>query len=518
MRKTIILALAVALVGGMAYANFGALDNVPAATLLVPYIVVDTDFYGVPDPAGYTTLTVVTNVSSIKQIIHVTVWAADSSPVIDFDEVLSGYDVWSINWRDMVNGNFGAFDTGAKGGFWLNDVSDLGNPTPWGPDVNIYLNHVPNMPVGDDTDFNYPLTTKACGFPWGDQTGFAGQIQQELAAPLVAWPNQDTDCDPLTSATGYTDGAEIHGWHGWLGSLTKHPLFFYATIDSVFGCNRLFPGDLAYWTTGSDPNGLSRWGGPGHSYLTEWNTLTGMDLYLNSTANYSESLPTVNIEATRFYNDIGFYSEDLYAATNHNIPESDREPLPTAWAFYYFQAPIATTEVVVWKNYDDFEVGAHYANVLACLPYVYYAFDDNENFKSSSSQNCPSGTFCLTPEPNVFPFQTQKVPVTPANFDGLPSGDGWMLLVFDPSVFDGSDPQELDFYLQTYLFVKYNYGSSPGYSTAVEGTVMANWWWNDSQFLPFLNTYDGSTNICPAEVGIHTDFVCVAGINVSAAH
>jgi len=513
MRKTIILALAVALVGGMAYANFGALDNVPAATLLVPYIVVDTNADGTPNPAGYTTLTVVTNVSSIKQIIHVTVWSADSQPVIDFDEVLSGYDVWSINWRDLMNGDFGAFDTGATGGFWDDTIADAA-PTPWGPSVNIYLNDVPDMPIADDTDFPYPATTKACGFPWGDQSGFAGQIQAELAAPLIPWPNQDTDCDSDTSATGFDDGAEIHNWHGWLGSLGAQPVFFYATIDSVYGCSRLFPGQFEYWTTGPDDTALHRY--RGNTWTTEWNTLTGMDIYLNATANYSESLPTVNVEAAQFWNYVGFYSTEIYDGSKGDFRYSDREPLPTAWAFYYFQAPIATSEVVVWKNYDDFDTTA--GNVLACLPYIYYAFDDNENFKSSSSQNCPSGTFCLTPEPNVFPFQTQKVPVTPANFDGLPAGDGWMLLVFDPSIWDDViyDNIETDSYmLQTYLFVKYNY---VGYSTAVEGTVMGNIWWNPTQYLPYLDTYDGLANPCPTEAGIHTDVVCVAGINVSAVH
>jgi len=481
MRKTIILALAAALLGGVAYANFGALDNVPAATLLVPYIVVDTDASGAPVDTGYTTLTVVTNVSSIKQLIHVTVWSADSKPVIDFDEVLSGYDVWSINWRDLMVGNFAAFDTGAD--FWDGDQGD--SPTPWGPDVNVYLNQIPDLPGPWDTDATYPPTGKACGFPWGDQSGYAGQIQSELANPLTPWPDQDTDCNADTNGgSTFPTGAEIHNWGGWLKTLGPQPVFFYATIDSVYGCSRLFPGQADYWTKGPDDTAPTKWGG--FSYLTEWNTLTGIDIYVNRTANYSESLPTVNIEASNYYNSVGFYSELIDAFTSGNFWYSDREPLPTAWAFYYFQPPIATSEVVVWKNYDDFDTDN--SNVLACRPYIYYAFDDNEFSKSSSSQNCPSGTFCLTPEPNVFPFQTQKVPVNSTNFDVLPTGDGWMLLVFDPSIDEW--PWD-DTYLQTYLFVKYNYSTNgAGYSTSVEGTVMANYWFFD-QVIPYFNTYDG---------------------------
>ena len=135
MKKTLILALALALVGGVAYANFCARDIVPSASLLVPYIVVDTDASGIPNPNGYTTLTVVTNVSSAKQFIHVTVWSADSEPVVDFDEVLSGYDVWSINWRDLVTGNFNLFDTGSPTtGFWTGTIGTAGDA--FGPTSN----------------------------------------------------------------------------------------------------------------------------------------------------------------------------------------------------------------------------------------------------------------------------------------------------------------------------------------------------------------------------------------------
>ena len=35
-------------------------------------------------------------------------------------------------------------------------------------------------------------------------------------------------------------------------------------------------------------------------------------------------------------------------------------------------------------------------------------------------------------DPNEFPFETQMVPLTTANFD-LPAAAGWMLLVFPPS-------------------------------------------------------------------------------------
>ena len=468
MKKTIIFALALALLGGAAYANFAARDTVPAATLLVPYIIVDTDSAGTPNPAGYTTLTVVTNVSSSKEIIHVSVFNAASEAVIDFDEVLSGYDVWSINWKDLVTGDFENFDTGSPStGFWSGTIENPNPPQSWGPTMNNKPSFNGLLPA-QDTDYTVPPNT-GCGFPWGNQTIYHGLIVSGLQSPLVAWPNQDTNCVP-------SDGAEIKNWPGWLSTLGDTPLFFYATIDVVRHCNSHFPDDAQYWN--GDVNS------PGQ-YPTEANVITGYDFYLNFASNLSESLPTVNIEAWGGWDSIGFYSANKVNAGLS--PVQDREPLPTAWQFNFFTGPVSTF-VNVWKNYDDFET----LYVAACRPYIYYAFDENENSKSSTTPNCPSGTFCLQPEPNVFPFQTQRVPVNPTNFDGLLTGNGWMLLIFDPSIpyRDG-----VDLYLQSYVFAQYVYGA---YSTAVEATTMSNVWAFPGQTLPNLDTYDGAFLVYPA--------------------
>jgi hypothetical protein len=493
MKKTIMLALAVALLGGAAYANFGARDTVPSATLLVPYIVVDADAHGIPSTIGYTTLTVVTNVSSAKQIIHVSVFNAASEAVIDFDEVLSGYDVWSINWRDLVTGDFENFDTGSATnpvgattpyglkGFWnagsTSDKQDANAPQPWGPTEN-------NKPTFTglvapwDIDNTTPATGTSCGFPWGNQSVYAGLIVSGLQSPLVSWPSQDTNCTPL-------DGAEIPAWGGWLSSLGTQPLFFYALIDSVQSCNGFFPGDNSFWT-----------GNAGGSYLSNTNVLTGYDFYMNPTQNYSESLPTVNLEASAAWGNAGnvsFYTANRVAAMGTSYTTTDptaREPLPTAWAFNYFQNGGATTQVAVWKNYDDFETGKGYNYVAACRPYIYYAFDESENSKASTTPNCPSGTFCLQPEPNVFPFQTQMVKVNLTNFDGLMSGNGWMLLVFDPSIPYVTVAYDKPADLMTYVFAKYNFGT---YSTSVEATVMSNPYIFPAQLMPNLNTYNGTT-------------------------
>ncbi len=478
MRKAIICALALALVGGAAYANFMARDTVPAATLLVPYIIVDADANGVPDPNGYTTLTVVTNVSSTKQLIHVTVYNAASEGVVDFDEVLTGYDVWSINWRDLVTGDFENFDTGKiSGGFWTGTVGTVGSP--FGPTTNVTPSVIVNGLVNpQDIDYATPANTN-CGFPWGNLTAYSSIIVTKLQSPLTAWATQDTDCNVATTADHIASPA-------FLANLTASPLFFYATIDSVKACNGYFPDqDHQYWDDlVADYNGYTFAG-----YNSRNNVLTGYDFYLNFTQNYSESLPTVNIEATQFFEGApwGFYFTKRIAA-DANSALDDREPLPTAWAFNYFNAGGVTTEVAVWKNVHelDFDDGL----ILACKPYIYYAWDEDEKAKSRTIITCPSGLCFGNPEPNVFPFETQKVAVTPANFTGLMSGNGWMMLIFDPSIpylpTDGESPND---FIQSYVFAKYNYGA---YSTSVEATVMGNYWQNFRDVLPWLNTYDGS--------------------------
>ena len=468
MKKTIILALAAALLGGVAYANYGTVDTVPAATLLVPYIVVDANAAGVPDQAGYTTLTVVTNVSSAKQIVHVTVYNAWSKGVVDFDEVLSGYDVWSINWRDLVTGDFENFDTGSSSsGFWTGTTGPV--PPPYGPTTNVIgTNFTGTLPGPTDYDRTItPLTpTSSCGFPWGNLNTYAGIIVSKLQAPLYGWPTQDTDCDPTTTADQIASPA-------FLANLTSSPLFFYATIDAVSSCNGYFPDqDHQYW----DDNA-------GAGYNTTNNVLTGNDFYLNFSQNYSESLPTVNLEAATTSTAYGFYHYKRVAAGAANVNDN-REPLPTAWAFNYFNGGGVTTNVAVFKTYH--ELDAADGLILACRPYIYYAWDENENSKARTVTTCPSGLCFGNPEPNVFPFETQMVPVTSANFSGLMPGNGWMLLVFDPSI-----PHFLDAdydNIQTYVFAKYNFGA---YSTAVQATQMGNYWYNNLQVLPVLNTNTG---------------------------
>src|SRR6188768_1710434 len=100
-RKFLLLAVLGLLAASQAFAVIGTIDPVPAATLLVPYFEVD-----IANADGINTLFSINNASATAVLAHVTVWTDQSVPALDFDVYLTGYDVQTINLRDIfVSGN-----------------------------------------------------------------------------------------------------------------------------------------------------------------------------------------------------------------------------------------------------------------------------------------------------------------------------------------------------------------------------------------------------------------------------
>jgi hypothetical protein len=102
-------------------------DTVPAATLLLPYFEVDLN-----SPTGATTLFSVNNGSAQAVLVHVVIWSDLAVPVLGFHLYLTGYDVQSINLRDViVNGNLP--QTASSG----QDPNDTISPKgPFSQDIN----------------------------------------------------------------------------------------------------------------------------------------------------------------------------------------------------------------------------------------------------------------------------------------------------------------------------------------------------------------------------------------------
>ena len=92
-------------------AMLGTIDNAPAATLLLPYFEVDLG-----NPNGITTLFAINNTGRGRSVedqfdnfasaalVHVTLWTDLGVPTFAFDVYLTGFDVQTINVRDIFNG------------------------------------------------------------------------------------------------------------------------------------------------------------------------------------------------------------------------------------------------------------------------------------------------------------------------------------------------------------------------------------------------------------------------------
>src|SRR3954463_16421884 len=108
-----------------AVAKTCAVDAVPAATLLLPYFEVD-----LTKPGGRTTLMAINNASDKAALAHVVLWTDLGVPTLAFDIYLTGYDVQTINLRDLFAGHLPATadaprdpaDTVSPHGFFSEDT------------------------------------------------------------------------------------------------------------------------------------------------------------------------------------------------------------------------------------------------------------------------------------------------------------------------------------------------------------------------------------------------------------
>ena len=82
MRRVIALTLVMVVLGwpGPARAVIGTVDQVPAATLLVPFFEVDLD-----DPTGMTTIVSITDTAATAVLTHWTLWTDWGIPDLTFD-------------------------------------------------------------------------------------------------------------------------------------------------------------------------------------------------------------------------------------------------------------------------------------------------------------------------------------------------------------------------------------------------------------------------------------------------
>jgi hypothetical protein len=255
-------------VSSITYANVCAFDPVPAASLLFPFVA-----YDYSGNTATNTLFAITNVSSEAQIVHVTIWSDYSFPVLDFNIVLSGYDVQTINLRDILaNGDLPITGTWTplivagtqpiydgpvshQDGLWLDGILP--------PPEDTYALYLRCPPTGSAYPGNY-----AVGLDSDDLDTL--QFYFTAVQASTKWHN---DC----LGTSYT--LTPPDW--WeLRDLTM-VTWMYITADVVWECNRLFPDQPVYWT----------------DQVLYDNVLMGDVFWVDDVANFSEADNAVHLEA-----------------------------------------------------------------------------------------------------------------------------------------------------------------------------------------------------------------------------
>ncbi len=282
---------------GPASAVIGTVDDVPAATLLLPYFEVDLD-----SADGVNTLFSINNASATAILAHVTVWSTWSIPVIDWDVYLTGYDVQTVNLRDiLVSGILPR--TASAGQDPTNTIS-------------------PKGPISQDINF------ASCGgfLPYqvpGVSTNFRAHLQAILTG-------KKSPVDGTCAGTNYGDNV-ARG---------------YVTVDTTNSCSLLFPSSTGYFVSG------------GGGIATLQNVLWGDYFYVNPTENFAQGETLVHVEASAtLLNTPGEYT--FYGRYVGGLASDNREPLATTFASRYLTGGGFTggTNLVVWRD-SKFTPGA----------------------------------------------------------------------------------------------------------------------------------------------------------------
>ncbi len=502
MKRFVTFALVSALVLGassIAYANLCAFDAVPAATILFPFVTLD---YANP-AGGVSTTFSITNVSSEAQVVHVTIWTDFSAAILDFNIILTGYDVISMNIRDiLIDGQLPVttYDVHSGSGFLYEGVSANG-PVSAGNQLNgSWLD--PGMALPEATS---PALADRCGASNSSYPGlytvkidpsFLGLFQGYLQVSQTVDRLHSNDCVYNYFDTGYA----LSPVPFWAERTTSDPTNMYITADVVQNCNKLFPDAPGYFRVPGTPHDLQ---GSGEALYD--NVLIGDVFWTSIDDRLSEASAAVHLEATEYnleavatINPGSLKPQSFYHRYHRlNFPIRDgREPLPTAWAFRYLGAgvPDIGTDVRVWKgssNYDwTYDIERTGANEVSpdslvasnCHAYTYYAWDEEEMVTQVSTVpwSMPGGESVI---PNLIPLETQQVPVD--QFD-TPGAFGWMLFVWPASNYPPAtaDFTHFDDFYQTWMGVRYN--AAGQWSAAMDAAVMGNFNCFSDQVLPNL--------------------------------
>jgi hypothetical protein len=385
-----LLALLLALAGTAAAAPSAAavcaVDDVPAATLLVPYFEVD-----LASATQSTTLVTVRNSDAQPALAQVTLWSDWGVPTLLFHVYLTGYDVQSFNLRDVFEGR-------------LPRTADHG---------------------ADPTDTSSPTTGISNQGPLSGDVDYPGSIGP-CASPYPAPPQPALDAATIDQLRRAHTGMPLPGSGLCAGQPYGDALARgYLTIDVVDSCSLVAPDEPGYFA----------------GIASRRNVLTGRVLYVDPQGDSAQGESVVHIEAcpaTGGTAPCPFQAGQLtfYGAYLNGSAADQREPLPSTFSLDYFMGGAfdGGTELLVWRDRKG-AGGLSACNTLmggSFLPDTdVVAFDEQEN----PSDLCfPSDNVCTpigSPTP-CFPLAAQRINLEGGNLVSSdptpPFSFGWMFL------------------------------------------------------------------------------------------
>ncbi|HZF13659.1 MAG TPA: hypothetical protein VFE33_33115 [Thermoanaerobaculia bacterium] len=304
------------------------MGNQPAATLLIPYFRVDLG-----NPTGSTTLVSINNASAKPALARVVLWTDWGAPTLAFDLYLTGYDVQTLNVRDLLTGALPT--TGAA----------QSHPGPFSA-----------------TAADFP----ACNAP---RTALRRLDRLYLRAAHTGQPLPNTP------------GSCLGSGQGGPGMATG-----YVTVDTVNRCSAPAVGKTE--NTPADPLYFAR-GGSG--LASDDNVLWGDYAYVDGKSGRAESQTAVAVVA-----DPDFFTGGAYTFYGRYVGfdgRDDRMPLSSLYYTRFFDGGTFAggTDLVVWRDNRQASVApSACAKGPSWSPlgeYQLVVFDEEENAAQLQSSN-----------------------------------------------------------------------------------------------------------------------------------
>jgi hypothetical protein len=375
MKKTAfcLVLLGLLALGGQAIAEIGTIDDVPAATLLLPYFEVDLD-----NPNNITTLFSINNASAAPAIAHVVLWTDLSVPTLDFNVYLTGYDVVTFNLRDLfISGTTPATSHNNPGISNVGEFSLVTNPISGVGPGSASCN--PQLPLP-------PLPGALLSHIQNAHTGNASAVFGG-------------------ACSGTNQGDNIARG--------------YITIDNVNFCTLDFPGDAGYFVDG------------GQGAANNINQLWGDYFYVDVANAFAQGETLVHVEASQALG-VGDYT--FYA--RYSGGEDNREGLASTFASRYvvdFGGLPGGTDLIVWRDaklsISPFTCGSLPSPFpLAQNQIVIFDEEENPEVPETTPFSPPLGQEVLIP----FPWEANRATVGGPNFPVSPTA-GWLYLNLNTS-------------------------------------------------------------------------------------